>query len=56
MARDVKLQNRSYESWEKSVQMLRSFITENSWKQHNIDAICKELRVSAEERARYFGS
>lgn len=56
VARDVKLQNRSYESWEKSVQMLRSFITENSWKQHNIDAICKELRVSAEERARYFGS
>ncbi len=56
VARDLKLQNRSYDSWEKSVKALRRFITENSWTQHNIDAICKELRVSSEERARYFGS
>lgn len=55
VARDVKMQNRSYQSWEKSIKSLRLFITENSWKQHNIDAICKELRVSAAERARYFG-
>ena len=56
VARDLKLENRSYDSWEKSIRALRSFITENNWKEHNISAICSELRVTAEERAKYFGS
>ena len=55
VSRNLKPENRSYESWEKSIHALRSFITENNWKQHNIDAICTQLRVSAWERAKYFG-
>ena len=56
VARDLKQENRSYESWEKNVKTLRNFITENNWKQHNIDAICSELHVSKAERVQYFGS
>ena len=56
VARDLKQENRSYESWEKNVKTLRNFITENNWKQHNIDAICSELHVSKAERIQYFGS
>ena len=55
VARDIRIEGRSYESWEKNIRSLRNFITENNWKQHNIDAICKELGVTAEERAKYFG-
>lgn len=56
VTRDLKQENRSYESWEKNVKTLRNFITENNWKQHNIDAICSELHVSKAERIQYFGS
>ena len=56
VARNLKPENRSYDSWEKSIRALRSFITENNWKQHNIDAICSQLRVTEAEREKYFGS
>ena len=55
VSRDFAMEKRSFESWEAAVNSLRSFITENDWKQHNIDAVCRELRLSTEERAKYFG-
>ncbi len=56
VARDFAMTKRSFRQWENNVEGLRSFITDNSWAQHSIEAICKELRLSAEERTRYFGS
>ena len=49
------MEKRSYAQWEASVEKLRSFIIDNNWHQHNIDAICRELHLSAEEREQYFG-
>ena len=54
--RDMHLQARSYESWKMNVDYLRAFIKDNKWTLHNIDAVCKELKLSAEEREHYFGS
>ena len=54
--RDFAMEKRSYAQWEASVNKLRSFIIDNNWHQHNIDAICRELHLSAEEREQYFGA
>ncbi|MCR5090005.1 MAG: CotH kinase family protein [Oscillospiraceae bacterium] len=52
--RDARMSGRSYQSWKNSVQSVRDFITNNNWTQHNIDAICSELNLSAAERQEYF--
>ncbi len=54
VARDFAMEKRSYSRWEASIQSLRDFIIENDWKQHNIDAICRELHLTDDERAEYF--
>ncbi len=54
--RDMTLQAKSYNSWKMNVDYLRAFIADNHWTKHNIDAICKELKLTAEEREHYFGS
>ena len=33
---------------------LRTFITDNNWAKHNVDAICKQLHLSQEVRDKYF--
>lgn len=55
VARDLRQEKRSFESWQSSVKKLRGFLTENNWTEHNINAICTELNVSREERSKYFG-
>ena len=52
--RDLSRSRRSYKDWEAAVNSLRSFITENNWTQHNIDAICHELHLTEDVRNRYF--
>ena len=56
VARNLSVTGRGYAGWEAAVSALRSFITDNDWKQHNINAICKELHLSEEVRDRYFGA
>jgi hypothetical protein len=53
--RDFAMEKRTVSQWESSVQKLRDFIIDNNWHQHNVDAICRELHLTAEERAKYFG-
>ena len=55
VSRDFAMEKRSYKSWEAAVNSLRAFILDNDWKQHNIDAICRELHLTDEERLHYFG-
>ena len=55
VSQDLAFAKRNYDSWVHNVDSLRNFITKNSWTQHNIDAICSELHLSAEEREKYFG-
>ena len=55
VARDQARLRRNYRSWESNVDALRAFITNNNWAQHNVDAICRELRLSGDIREWYFG-
>ena len=55
VARDLVPTGRRLSDWEQNIQDLKDFITTNSWNEHNIDAICRELKVTEEEREEYFG-
>ena len=56
VARDFAMSKRTFGQWQNAVDALRSFITENDWAQHNVNAICTQLRLSTQDRETYFGS
>ena len=43
-------------SWEKSLRNLRELISEENWRQMNIEALCDVFELEQEERALYFGA
>ena len=55
VARDLIPTGRSFSDWEDSIQDLKDYITSNNWNEHNIEAICRELKLSEEERMEFFG-
>ena len=56
VARDIQPTGRSFSAWEKSISTLKNFFVTYDWPKHNVDAICNQLYVKADERAKYFGS
>ena len=56
LERDFALYNRDMHNWERNMERLRSSFLEGDWEQANIDALCALLKLSAEERAAYFGA
>lgn len=54
MSRDRARWGSSREYWEGSVDLLRSLI-ENGHAENTVDALCQDLKLTAEERSRYFG-
>lgn len=53
--RDCKRADLSLGHWERNVQYLRDFITENNWQQYNIDTLCELFELTDAERIKYFG-
>ena len=54
--RDFKRAGKDERAWNKSLDNLRSLIRDRDWCQANIEAICKNFAVSAQEREQYFGA
>ena len=54
VSRDFSSRGRTLSSWEANMDALRTFITDNNWAKHNVDAICKQLHLSQEVRDKYF--
>ena len=54
--RDYQRAGKDERSWNRSLDNLRSMIRDQDWRQANIDGICKNFALTAEERARYFGA
>lgn len=54
VATDLAALHKTEKEWRGSVQSLRTFLTKQDWRQHNIDAIKKELKLSSEVIEQYF--
>ena len=54
--RDFQRAGKDEHAWNKSLENLKSMIRDQDWRQANIDGICKNFALTAEERARYFGA
>ena len=54
--RDFKRDGKDERSWNKSLDALKSMIRDRDWCQANIEGVCMNFSLSAEERAHYFGA
>ena len=54
--RDFRRDGKDESAWNKALDALRSTVRDKNWRQANIDAICRNFSVTAEERAQYFGA
>ena len=51
--RDYQEHSLQIRDWQRHVKALRDFLS--GWRQHNINSLCRILKLSDEERAEYFG-
>ena len=52
--RDRKNTPQTYRSWKSYIEVLKANFTEKHWNKKNVQAICKYLNVTAEEKELYF--